>query len=172
MKVPYIYEGCPKSNCSKICYAPYVNDFIWVSFYTHCTSCKSNGQWMHEYTASKMELPACEYASCEVQSVIRFLHAAAGACRQPPFLIYDSKWAQSFVHDCIRLFCLYTSHFSSSPRGGTWVRAIPLSLILDSKIDSIICILFVHDCIRLFSFEHLLLFFSPWRGGTCYPPLF
>ncbi len=42
-------------------------------------------------------------------------------------------------------FPLYTSYFSSSPKGeGGLGTCHPPFLILDSKMDSIVCILFVH----------------------------
>ncbi len=53
-------QSCPESKYSEIHYPPYVNemqpnsvDIICMSFYTHCTNCKSDSRQTHEYTASK-----------------------------------------------------------------------------------------------------------------------
>ncbi len=97
-----------------------------------------------------------------------------GARHLPPPLFWFRirKWDHSFVHDCVRLFLFVqlVLFFLSQD----WWHAIPTFLILDSKMDSIVCISFVHDYIHLFSFVYLLLFFLPLRKGrgTCYPLFF
>ncbi len=71
---------------------------------------------------------------------------------------------------------LYSSFFVCTPltflplpRG--LETCYPPFLILDSKMDSIVCTSFVHDCIQLFSFVHLLLFFLSQGGwGHAIPP--
>ncbi len=97
-----------------------------------------------------------------------------GACRQPPlFWFRIRKWTQSFV---FRKYMIVHSFFVCTPltflplpeEAGDMLS--PPFLILDSKMDSIVCILLVHECIRLLSFVHLLLFYLSLNGlGTCYP---
>ncbi len=72
-------------------------------------------------------------------------------------------------------FCFHTSYFSISPWGGEggkgWGHAIPLLLILDFKMGSIICISLVHDFILLFFVFTLLTFLPlPGRAGDMLSP--
>ncbi len=94
----------------------------------------------------------------------------------PPFLILDSKWAQSFVFRQYMIvyffFCLYTFYFSTFPRGLGICYPPFFDFGFENGLNHLYFVI-VHDCIRLF-FVCTPLTFLPRPGGlgTRYPPFF